>query len=287
MFDQPPPPLVTAQDILQLQVLDNGQFRARHNLDNLTGIAFGGQLLGQARAAAQRTVADWPVHSLNSYFLSAGLVNEAMDFTVTRSHDSRRFAVRHVRATQGQRAVFEMTCSFHQGAPGGLTHQLEGAGNPPDPDTLLSLKPFAAAHKHRLPARSAAIFAMEFPIELRLADPEAFFRAEPLREFWFRIPSAKDLTSTANHQALLAFMSDYWLPACIAAGHNGDTKVRGLVSLNHALWFHAPANTGDWLFYRSSSPWAEHGRGLAHGRIFDRAGTLVATAMQEALLRFG
>lgn len=287
MFDDTASPLLTAQEILQLQMLDNDRFRARHNLDNLTGVAFGGQLLGQTLTAAQRTVAGWPVHNLSGHFLSAGVVNEAMDFTVMRSHDSRRFAVRHVRVTQGERAVFEMTCSFHHAEPGGLTHQREAAGNPPDPSTLLSLKAFAAAHKDRLPARSAAIFDMDFPIELRLTDPEAFFRAEPLREFWFRIPSATALDSAADHQALLAFMSDYWLPACIAAGHNGDTKVRGLVSLNHALWFHAPANTGEWLFYRSSSPWAAHSRGLAHGRIFDHAGRLVATAMQEALLRGG
>jgi acyl-CoA thioesterase-2 len=277
-------PVPTARELLQLEPLGDDRFRAAHNLDNLVGIAFGGQFLGQALAAAQRTAPDWPANSLNGYFLGAGKVNEPLDFTVTRCHDGRRFAIRRVSVRQGSRNVFELTCSFHQTEPAGLTHQFEDAGTPPDPETLLPLKAFGAAYAERLPPQSVAIMGRDFPIELRLADPEAFFRPASLREFWFRMPSAAGIGNAADHQALLAIMSDYWLPASIAASHTGKRNVRGLVSVNHSLWFHAPADTGSWLFYRSTSPWADHGRGLAHGRIFDRTGRLVATAMQEALL---
>jgi len=284
-MDNPPPP--TARELLQLEPLGEDRFRASHNLDNLVGIAFGGQFLGQALAAAQRTAPEWPANSLSGYFLGAGRINEPLDFTVTRCHDGRSFAMRRVSVTQGNRTVFELSCSFHQSEPAGITHQFPEAGNPPDPETLLPLKDFAAAYEAKLPPQSVAIMRRDFPIELRLADPESFFRAASLREFWFRIPSAIDVDSPAGHQALLALMSDYWLPASIAASHTGKSKVKSLVSVNHSLWFHAPANTGGWLFYRSTSPWADHGRGLAYGQIFDRAGRLVATAMQEALLRGG
>jgi acyl-CoA thioesterase-2 len=249
------------------------------------GSVFGGQLLGQGLAAAQRTVSDWPVHSLNGYFLSAGRLDEPLDFTVARGHDSRRFAMRGVNVTQGNRVIFEMSCSFHQREAAGLAHQFTDFGNPPDPETLLSLHDFAVAHNDRLPAATAEIFGKDFPIELRLADPHAFFRAAALREYWFRIPSASAVSATADQQALLACISDYWLPATLTAGHTGFGTVQSLVSLNHSLWFHAPANTGDWLFYRSTSPWADHGRGLIQGSIFDRTGRLVATSAQEALLR--
>jgi acyl-CoA thioesterase II len=285
MMDNAMPASLTAHEILQLEELGGDRYKSRHNLDNFMGVAFGGQLLGQALAAAQRTVPGWPVNSLNGYFVGAGMLDAPLEFTVTRSSDSRRFAVRHIRATQGIRAVFEMSCSFHHGEPDGVTHQVEDAGSLPDPETLLSLKEFAAAYATRLPPRAAAIFGRDFPIELRLAHPEAFFHPAPRRDFWFRIPSAAGLPSGPDHAALLAFMSDFWLPSAIGAAHSGNGKIRSLVSLNHALWFHAPADTADWLFYRCGSPWAGHGRGLARGEIFDRAGRLVATAMQEALLR--
>ena len=40
-----------------------------------------------------------------------------------------------------------------------------------------------------------------------------------------------------------------------------------MISLNHAIWFHAPADPGDGLFYRSSRPWAGSGRELLRGYI--------------------
>ncbi len=283
-----PQPMPTASEILLLEQLGADRFRAAHNLDNLMGVAFGGQLLGQALAAAQRTAPDWPANSLNGYFLKGGLLSEKLDFAVTRCHDGRSFAVRRVSATQGSRSVFELTCSFHQPEPGILAHQSEALENLPDPETLLPLKQFAQTYAAELPPSSAAIFGRDFPIELRLADPGSFFRATPCRELWFRFPSAgAPAISAAGHQALLAIMSDYWLPAAIGAAYGRAAKIRNLLSVNHSLWFHAPADTSAWLFYRSSSPWADHSRGLAHGRIFDRAGRLVATAMQEALLRVG
>lgn len=274
-----------AAELLQLKALGGDRYKSCHNLDNFMGVAFGGQLLGQALAAAQRTAPDWQVNSLQGYFLSAGLLDQPLEFAVTRCHDSRNFSVRHASARQGARAVFEMSCSFHKSEPTGVSHQVDAAPNLPDPETLISLKAFAATHQARLPEHAQAIFARDFPIELRLAKPENFFRAAPRSDFWFRMPSAGRARSAADHQALLALMSDYWLPACISAAHAGNRKIRGLVSLNHALWFHAPADTSNWLFYQSNSPWSGQGRGLARGQIFDRTGRLVASAVQEALLR--
>lgn len=277
--------LPSARAILQLEELSTDWFRSCQHVDNLRDAAFGGQLLGQALAAAQRTAPDWPANSLTGYFLSAGRLNEPLEFTVTRSRDSRRFAIRHVTVTQGSRTVFTLSCSFHLGDPAGPAHQFEEAGALPDPDMLLNLQDFAAANRERLPAAMLATFSRPFPIELRFTHPEDFFRPLPRREFWFRMAGAAGTSTAADQQALLAFMSDYWLPASIGAPHAGMGKMKGLVSLNHALWFHAPVDTSDWLLYRSTSPWAGAGRGLAHGVIFDRVGRLIATAMQEALLR--
>jgi acyl-CoA thioesterase-2 len=58
-----------------------------------------------------------------------------------------------------------------------------------------------------------------------------------------------------------------------------------MASLDHAVWFLRPFRADEWLLYDQTSPSAAAGRGLAHGRIFDRAGQLVATVVQEGLMR--
>jgi acyl-CoA thioesterase-2 len=51
------------------------------------------------------------------------------------------------------------------------------------------------------------------------------------------------------------------------------------------MWFHRPARVDDWLFVETVSPSAQSGRGLSLGFVHDRSGRLVATMVQEALMR--
>jgi acyl-CoA thioesterase II len=51
------------------------------------------------------------------------------------------------------------------------------------------------------------------------------------------------------------------------------------------MWFHRPFRADDWLLYAQDSPNATGGRGLSRGLVFTRDGTLVATVMQEGLIR--
>ena len=56
-------------------------------------------------------------------------------------------------------------------------------------------------------------------------------------------------------------------------------------SLDHAMWFHRPFRADEWWLYDQWSPSASGGRGLSFGRVFQQDGTLVATVMQEGLIR--
>jgi acyl-CoA thioesterase-2 len=58
-----------------------------------------------------------------------------------------------------------------------------------------------------------------------------------------------------------------------------------MASLDHAMWFHRTFRADDWLLYEQDSPNATSGRGLSRGLVFTRQGTLVATVMQEGLIR--
>lgn len=63
------------------------------------------------------------------------------------------------------------------------------------------------------------------------------------------------------------------------------TPTMQLASLDHVMWFHRPLRIDDWLLHVIDSPSATGSRGLVRGRVFDRAGRLVASTSQEGLIR--
>ncbi len=275
-----------ATEMLQFDVIGEDRFRARHNLDNMAGVTFGGQALGQSLAAATLTVDNWHCHSINGFFMRGGIIDDTIDYQVERLSDSRRFATRRVTAIQGGRPIFELLCSFHEGEEG-VNHQFANLGNPPAPESLIDLQVFAQENKHRLPENIFALLSKPYIFELRMLDMETYFETPDtaFRDYWVRIPSAAQIEDPRDHHSLLALLSDYWLPGTIAIPHGRNTGIKLLASLNHSLWIHAPVNVDQWLLYRTESHWAGSGRGLATGKIFSQSGQLIASVTQEAVLR--
>jgi acyl-CoA thioesterase II len=58
-----------------------------------------------------------------------------------------------------------------------------------------------------------------------------------------------------------------------------------IASIDHALWFHRDLRVDDWLLYCMDSPTSQGARGLSRGLIYDRKGRLVASVVQENLMR--
>lgn len=58
-----------------------------------------------------------------------------------------------------------------------------------------------------------------------------------------------------------------------------------MASLDHAMWFHRDFRIDQWLLFVMKSPSAFNARGLAIGDVFTQDGALVATIVQEGLLR--
>jgi acyl-CoA thioesterase-2 len=285
--DAPP----TASQLLELEQVSELRFRSCYNQDNYIGSIFGGQPLGQALAAAQRTVDGWPAHSLTGYYLRRGDVALPVDYDVEIVRDGRSFAQRRVLASQNGRAIFDMLCSYHQPEEG-MEHQFGDPIDVPPPEELVDVRTFVADHRDQLPPIVVKGHDRHYPIELRLADPQkVFFSSEDSRQrdYWFRMPSAASVKDPRDHHCLLAFMSDYWFAA--TAGSKQVTKSAKskmtFATLNHSLWIHAPTRVDEWLLYRTESPWGGDGRGLARGLIYDRDGRLVATAVQEVVMRQG
>ena len=58
-----------------------------------------------------------------------------------------------------------------------------------------------------------------------------------------------------------------------------------MASLDHVIWFPNPFDASAWHIFETDSVYAADGRALCRGRLFTRDGTLVATVVQEGVIR--
>jgi acyl-CoA thioesterase II len=270
--------------LLELERLEVDLFRGESR-DIGSPQVFGGQVLGQALAAACGTVEGRSVHSLHAYFLRRGDFKAPIVYEVDRSRDGASFSSRRVVAVQQGQQIFNMAASF-QIAEEGPDHQVPMPEVAP-PEELPDLTAEVRKHLERMPAERRRFWSLERPFEFRSV--EAIEAGEPrpgVRHLWFRLVD-RCPDDAILHQCLLAYMSDYHLLETATLPHGlayraGDVT---LASIDHAMWFHRPVRVDEWLLYALVSPSSSGSRGLAFGRIFDRAGRLVASTAQEGLMR--
>jgi acyl-CoA thioesterase-2 len=274
-------------DLLTLERLDRDLFRGTSQ-DLGWGAIFGGQVLGQALSAAAQTVtAERPVHSLHGYFIRAGAMTRPIVYEVDRLRDGKSFSTRRVVAIQEGEAIFSLEASF-QVEEAGFEHQ--GAmPEVPAPDDLRSERELALQFAAMLPSHVRAMATAERPIEIRpvdLRNPLAPKAHAPERKLWYRaVDRLPD--DPALHRYLLAYASDFSFLGTALDPHGVSWLTPGMqvASLDHSMWFHRPFRVDEWLLYAVESPTASGSRGLVRGQFFDREGRLVASAMQEGLIR--
>ena len=95
-------------DILDLEQLEHNLYRGRSPQVGWQRV-FGGQVIGQALVAAQRTVeGDAHVHSLHCYFMRPGDPAVPIIYEVDRLRDGGSFTTRRVIAIQHGHAIFSL-----------------------------------------------------------------------------------------------------------------------------------------------------------------------------------
>ena len=127
---------------------------------------FGGQVIGQALVAAQRTVAaERPVHSLHGYFMRPGDPSAPIVYEVDRIRDGLSFATRSVVAIQHGKAIFSLSASF-QKEEDGLEYQSEIPAVTP-PEDLPGKEEMREAFLAGAPDHIRDYWERERPIEVR------------------------------------------------------------------------------------------------------------------------
>ena len=250
------------------------------------GRVFGGQVLAQSIVAAMHTVpADRTIHSMHGYFLRPGDVQHPITFSVDRIHDGRSFSTRRTQAYQHGEPILSLIASF-QTHDEGVEHQLDMPTDLPDPESLPSTADVLGHLDHDV----ARYWSSERAFDVRHIPSPVYLSVEgervPRQAVWMkafgRLPD-----DPKQHRAALAYASDYSILEPVLRAHGVAWATPGLkvASLDHAMWWHRDARVDEWLLFVQESPSAGGGRGLTLGRIYTRAGVLVASVAQEGMVR--
>lgn len=272
--------------LLGLERIEDNIFRG-DSRDLGSPQVFGGQVIGQALSAAQHTVDDRVAHSLHAYFLRRGDVGSPIIYEVDRARDGGSFSNRRVVAIQHGRPILNLAASF-QVPEVGLQHQV-GMPDVPGPEGIKDLTEVAKDMLEHIPSKMRRFLTEKRPFEFRHVEPVDFehpVKLPPKKHIWIRAVDALP-NDPVLHQNLLTYVSDYELLGTATLPH-GLSFTRSSVimaSLDHALWFHSEVKVDDWLLYALDSPNSSGARGLARGQIFTQDGRLVASTVQEGLMR--
>ncbi|HMD46756.1 MAG TPA: acyl-CoA thioesterase domain-containing protein [Acidimicrobiales bacterium] len=261
-----------------LEEVGEHRFRAGSIGDaDVRDVVFGGQLLAQMILASALTHPGKEVKSVHAIFARSGSLRQPIEIEVDPMHDGRTLGSDAVTIWQGDRLCARGLILLHIDEPDLIRHQ------PPMPD--------AAGPDQSVDTGQGGLLAPGS--ELRIVDgvntwdPDA--PTGPAELFvWIRLPeTGGDL---ALNQGNLAYATDGFLIGTAMRPHEGIGQnmahrniSTGVVS--HTLTFHEPVPDGEWLLLAHDSPYAGRGRSYGRAHVFTEAGRLVASFVQENLIR--
>jgi len=272
--------------ILDLDRIDDTTFRGAHPSKNPIR-TFGGQMMAQAFVAAGRSLTHpVPPSALSVHFIAGGDPSRDLEFSVTRLRDERRFANRRVDVLQDGNLLTTALVSYLAGGKG-LEHAVP-APEVADPHSIPPIDDLLRGYEEVVPHFVNALR----PIEWRYTNDPAWI----MRDNGARLPHNRVWMTARGempddpllHAAALVYSSDTTVLDSIITTHGlswGHDRIFA-VTTNHSVWFHRPVRFDDWVLYATTSPVAAESRGLGSGHFFDGAGRLLATVVQEGIVKY-
>jgi acyl-CoA thioesterase II len=240
-------------------------------------VVFGGQLLGQMILASQATHPEKEVKSVHAIFARSGTLRQPLEIVVDPMHDGRTLGSDTVTIWQGDRLCARGLLLLHVDEPDIIRHQPE--------------MPDVAGPDDSVDTGQGGLCSPG--TELRVVDgvntwdPEA--PLGPAELFvWIRLPGGPG--EYVLNQAGLAYATDGFLIGTAMRPHEGigqNMAHRGISTgvVSHTLTFHERFDAGTWLLMAHDSPYAGRGRSYGRCHVFTEDGRLVASFVQENLIR--
>ena len=260
-------------EVLDLEPVGEGRFRAQNFSEGPGGVIFGGQLLAQSIVAGGTIDLTKEVKSIHTVFARGGDLSKPLDIEVEAMHTGRALASAAVTVRQGERLCTRSLVLLSAVEPDLIRH---GVDVPPvgDPEETPRSSPEGSFWEVRVVG------------EVDISDPAAV--GPPELFVWVRFPGAE--AQGVVGQALLAYATDGFLIGTDMRPHEGVGQALSHVSistsvLSHTLTFHEPVDAAQWHLLAQESPYAGRGRSYGRANIFSADGQVVASFVQDNMIR--
>ena len=255
---------------LVLEPIGTDRYRAPNAEDG--NVVFGGQLLAQSIVAALDGTEGKRVKTVHSVFARAGSPASPVDIAVERIHAGRAFGSTTVTFSQGDRIVTRSQVLLSADEPDFIRHSDSAPEKlqPPDGSAVTGNGPWQVV--------------IEEGVDI--SDPEQV--GPPELDVWTRWDGAPD--DPVLDQALLAYATDPFLIGTAMRPHAGVGQSQAHVTLStgvitHTMTFHEPAPASEWHLLSHHSSYAGGGRCYGSANVYRTDGTLVASYVQDAMIR--
>ncbi|MGD0882094.1 MAG: acyl-CoA thioesterase domain-containing protein [Acidimicrobiales bacterium] len=234
----------------------------------------GSQLLAQAIVAASKELPDHRVHSAHAVFTRAVDDERAVRFDVDVTHRGRTFAGALVTVSQGDRRCATVDLLLDTPGDDVIRHSdvLPPVGHPDE----------AVPYDMPMVGRELRMVGVDDP-----NDPDEV--GPPVLDAWLRyrpVPSRPDLA-----RALVAHFTGHLSISTTMRPHRGVGTAMSHHHLSTAVMsitvsFHDPVSWDGWLLYHHESTQVGGGMSYVRGQIFTEEGALLASFVQEGMIRW-
>jgi len=259
-------------DSLALEELATDRYRAP-NMESEHQIVFGGQLLAQSITAALLGQEEKTVKTIHTVFARSANPATPLEVAVDRLHSGRSIASCTVTISQDDRICTRSMVLLSAAEPDVIRH----ADAPSEPTT-----PPGAP----VTIRSAGAWEIAMSNDVDVNDPDQV--GPPDLDVWMRYVDAPN--DPGVDQSLVAFGTDGFLIGTAMRPHHGVGQAQAHKTLStgvlsHTLTFHEPCRASAWHLVSHHSSYAGGGRSYGRGDIFQGEGQLVASFVQDAMIR--
>jgi acyl-CoA thioesterase len=265
--------LARLRQVLELDAIGPGTFRAQNFSEGAGTVVFGGQILAQTIVAATSADSSKVLKSVHTVFARGADGSQPLDIEVDAMHAGRALASAAVTIRQGDRLCTRSLALLSAAEPDLIRHGATApdAGQPEDASPIAGYGDF---------------WELRVVGGVDVSDPKQVGPPELL--IWVRFPGAS-VTGVIG-QALLAYATDGFLIGTAMRPHAGIGQSMAHVTvgtsvLSHTLTFHEPVDAGEWHLLAHESPYAGAGRTYGRAHIFSQDGRLVGSFVQDNMVR--
>jgi acyl-CoA thioesterase len=214
-------------------------------------------------------------HSMHVYLLRTGDAREPVHFEIARLRDGGVLSPRRVLARRQTRCCAKRSCRSPHRRTASNTSSRSPMSRAPEslPSVQEQLSRYADEHGGHWVC----------PQPWTATRRPAGRSAGP--------PVAAHQVVVASHRTDARRTRPQQLPVDVRVGHHAAGDRDGGAAddagdvfsalIDHAVWFHRPADFSDWVLSDTVAPSGVHGRALAAATMYNRTGALVCTATQE------